>query len=184
MDDKNTTLELPDVRAAQETVERAIGNAIAAALELAPEDGEAGAGPTGEDGKPLYSILLLSDGASTTGISTDDAIGLAKEAGVAVHTIALGTDEGTVTVPNELGELQTVSVAPDRETLQEIAEQTGGRYFDAPTQADLDAVYEAIGSQVAWGEEEREVTVAFAGAGAVLLLVASSLSALWFGRLP
>ncbi len=89
-----------------------------------------------------------------------------------------------VTVPNELGELQTVSVAPDRETLQEIAEQTGGRYFDAPTQADLDAVYEAIGSQVAWDEEEREVTVAFAGAGAVLLLVASSLSALWFGRLP
>ena len=33
-------------------------------------------------------------------------------------------------------------------------------------------------------ERKQEVTVAFAGAGAVLLLVASGLSALWFGRLP
>jgi Ca-activated chloride channel homolog len=161
----------------------AIGDAIAAAIELAPKD-EEGTVPTGKDGKPLVSILLLSDGASTQGISTDDAIGLAQEAGIAVNTIALGTDAGTVTVPNELGEPQTVSVAPDRETLQEIAEETGGTYFDAPTADDLDAVYEAIGSQVAWDEEQREVTVAFAGAGAVFLLVASGLSALWFGRLP
>jgi Ca-activated chloride channel family protein len=163
----------------------AIGDAIAAALDLAPDDdGEGGEAPTDEDGKPLFSILLLSDGASTQGISTDDAIGLAQEAGIAVHTIALGTDEGTVTIPNELGEPQTVSVAPDRETLQEIAEETGGRYFDAPTQEQLDAVYEAIGSQVAWEEEKQEVTVAFAGAGAAFLLIASSLSALWFGRIP
>jgi Ca-activated chloride channel family protein len=161
----------------------AIGDAIAAALDLVSK-GEDGTIPTGEDGKPLASILLLSDGASTQGISTDDAIGLAKEAGVAVNTIALGTDAGTVTVPNELGELQTVSVAPDRETLEQIAEETGGTYFDAPTEQDLDAVYEAVGSQVAWDEEKQEVTVAFAGAGAVLLLLASGLSALWFGRLP
>ena len=161
----------------------AIGDAIAAALDLAPRDDD-GEIPTGEDGKPLVSILLLSDGASTQGISTDDAIGLAEAAGVAVHTIALGTDAGTVTVPNELGEPQTVSVAPDRETLQEIAEETGGTYFDAPTEEDLNAVYEAIGSQVAWDEEKQEVTVAFAGAGAAFLLLASGLSALWFGRLP
>jgi len=161
----------------------AIGDAIATAIDLAPKD-EDGTIPTGKDGKPLVSILLLSDGASTQGISTDDAIGLAKEAGIAVNTIALGTDAGTVTVPNELGEPQTVSVAPDRETLEEIASETGGTYFDAPTEQDLDAVYEAVGSQVAWDEEKQEVTVAFAGAGAVLLLLASGLSALWFGRLP
>ncbi len=161
----------------------AIGDAIATALDLAPKD-EDGNVPTGKDGKPLVSILLLSDGASTQGISTDDAIGLAQDAGIAVHTIALGTDSGTVTIPNQLGEPQTVSVAPDRETLQEIAEETGGQYFDAPTEQDLNAVYEAIGSQVAWDEEKQEVTALFAGGGAVLLLLASGLSALWFGRLP
>ena len=85
---------------------------------------------------------------------------------------------------NELGEPQTVSVAPDRETLEQIADETGGTYFDAPTEQDLNTVYEAVGSQVAWDKEKREVTVAFAGAGAVLLLLASGLSALWFGRLP
>ena len=161
----------------------AIGDAIASAIDLAPKD-EDGKVATGKDGKALVSILLLSDGASTQGISTDDAIGLAKDAGIAVNTIALGTDAGTVTVPNELGEPQTVSVAPDRETLEQIADETGGTYFDAPTEQDLNSVYEAVGSQVAWDEEKQEVTVAFAGAGAVLLLLASGLSALWFGRLP
>ncbi len=161
----------------------AIGDAIASAIDLAPKD-EDGKVATGKDGKALVSILLLSDGASTQGISTDDAIGLAKDAGIAVNTIALGTDAGTVTVPNELGEPQTVSVAPDRETLEQIADETGGTYFDAPTEQDLNSVYEAVGSQVAWDEEKQEVTVAFAGAGAVLLLLASGMSALWFGRLP
>jgi Ca-activated chloride channel family protein len=161
----------------------AIGDAIASALDLVPKDDQ-GKVPTGTDGRPLVSILLLSDGASTQGISVDDAIGLAKDAGVAVNTIALGTDAGTVTIPNELGEPQTVSVAPDRETLRRIADETGGRYFDAPTADDLDAVYESVGSQVAWDTRKREVTVAFAAAGAVLLLAASGLSALWFGRLP
>lgn len=180
-DDREEILELVD--GLESHTGTAIGDAIAAALDLAPRD-EDGELPTDEDGKPLFSILLLSDGASTQGISTDDAIGLAEDAGVAIHTIALGTDAGTVTVPNELGEPQTVSVAPDRETLQEIAAETGGTYFDAPTEEDLNAVYEAIGSQVAWEEEKQEVTVAFAGAGAAFLLLASGLSALWFGRLP
>ena len=98
--------------------------------------------PTGKDGKPLVSILLLSDGASTQGISVDDAIGLAKTAGIAVNTIALGTDAGTVSLPNELGEMQTVSVAPDRATLERIAERDRRTYFDAPTADDLNAVYE------------------------------------------
>ncbi|HEX2302074.1 MAG TPA: VWA domain-containing protein [Gaiella sp.] len=183
-DDRDEILELVDGLEAHTGT--AIGDAIAAALELAPEqDADEDAEPaTDEDAKPLFSILLLSDGASTMGISVDDAVGLAEDAGVAIHTIALGTDAGTVTVPNELGELQTVQVAPDRETLQEIAEATGGEYFDAPTEADLEAVYEAIGSQVAWDEEKREVTVAFAAAGALFLLLGSALSALWFGRLP
>jgi Ca-activated chloride channel family protein len=162
----------------------AIGDAIAAALKLAPEgDGEDGKA-TDENGKPLFSILLLSDGTSTTGIAVDDAIQLAKDAGVAVNTVALGTDDGVVSIPNELGELQTVQVAPDRDTLREIAEQTGGRYFDAPTADALDSVYESVGSQIAWDKKKREVTVAFAAGGAVFLLLASALSAAWFGRLP
>ena len=98
--------------------------------------------------------------------------------------IALGTDAGTAEITNYLGETETYPVPPDRETLKTIADETGGRFFEAPTEADLEAVYEQIGSQVSYEDEERELTAAFAGAGAVLLLLGGSLSALWFGRIP
>ena len=74
--------------------------------------------------------------------------------------------------------------ATDPETLRQIAEETGGQFFEAPTEADLQAVYEQIGSQVTYEDEERELTAAFAGAGALFLLLGASLSALWFGRIP
>jgi hypothetical protein len=45
-------------------------------------------------------------------------------------------------------------------------------------------VYQEIGSQVSYEDEERELTAAFAGAGALLLLIGAGLSALWFGRIP
>ena len=101
-----------------------------------------------------------------------------------VHTIALGTDEGTIDLPDEFGELRPFPVPPDPETLRQIAEETGGRFFEAPSEADLEAVYEEIGSQVATEDEERELTAAFAGAGAVFLIVGAGLSLLWFGRIP
>jgi Ca-activated chloride channel homolog len=160
----------------------ALGEAILRAVELAPEPAGEGAASDGE--QPLFSVLLLSDGANSTGIEPLDAVEQAREAGVAVYAVALGTDEGTVQVADDFGATRTVEVPPDRDTLRQVAEQTGGRYFEALTDAELQAVYEQIGSQVALEEEEREVTAAFAGAGAVLLLVGAAFSALWFGRIP
>jgi Ca-activated chloride channel homolog len=163
----------------QGEVGTAIGDAIRDSISLAPRD---------ENGqrsdKKLFAVLLLSDGANTAGVNPLDVLDEAKEAGVPVYTIALGTPAGTVEIPNEFGELQTISVPPDPETLRRIATETGGRFFEAPTEADLRAVYEEIGSQVSYEDEERELTAAFAGAGAVFLLIGASLSALWFGRIP
>lgn len=84
--------------------------------------------------------------------------------------------------PNSAGFTQTYAVPP--ETLRTVAEETGGRFFEAPTEADLEAVYREIGSQVSYEDEQRELTAAFAGAGAVFLLLGAGLSALWFGRIP
>jgi Ca-activated chloride channel homolog len=80
--------------------------------------------------------------------------------------------------------LKTYDVPPDPETLRTVAEETGGRFFEAPTEADLEAVYREIGSQVSYEDEQRDLTAAFAGAGAVFLLLGAGLSALWFGRIP
>ena len=158
----------------------ALGDAIVASVDLAPtaeEQERAG-------GKPLFAVLLLSDGANSTGSVPLAILDQAKEAGVPIYTIALGTPEGTVEITNDYGETQTYDVPPDPETLKRVAEETGGRFFEAPTEADLEAVYEEIGSQVSYEDEERELTAAFAGAAAVLLLIGGSLSALWFGRIP
>jgi Ca-activated chloride channel homolog len=176
-DDRDTVRT--SLQGIQGEVGTAIGDAIRDSISLAPRD---------ENGrrsdKKLFAVLLLSDGANTAGVNPLDVLDEAKEAGVPVYTIALGTPAGTVEIPNEFGELQTVSVPPDPETLRRIASETGGRFFEAPTEADLKAVYEQIGSQVSYKDEERELTAAFAGAGAVFLLIGASLSALWFGRIP
>jgi Ca-activated chloride channel homolog len=157
----------------------AIGDAIRDSIALAPRD------ETGErSDETHFAVLLLSDGANSAGVEPADVLDEVKEAGVPIYTIALGTDAGVVEIPNAFGELVPFSVPPDPETLRLIAEETGGRFFEAPTEADLEAVYEEIGSQVSYEEEERELTAAFAGAGAVFLLLGAGLSLLWFGRIP
>jgi Ca-activated chloride channel family protein len=159
----------------------ALGDAIEASVALA-DDPEATEDAVGE--KPLFAVLLLSDGANTTGSEPLAVVDEAKEAGIPIYTIALGTPDGTVEITNDYGQTETVNVPPDATTLRQIAEETGGRFFEAPTEADLRAVYEEIGSQVSWEDDERELTAALAGAGAVFLLIGASLSALWFGRIP
>jgi Ca-activated chloride channel homolog len=159
----------------------ALGDAIVESVALAPDPEEQ------EDlsgGKPLFAILLLSDGANSVGREPLDVIDEAKEVGVPIHTIAFGTPQGTVEITNDFGVTETFRVPPDPTTLRQVAEETGGRFFEAPTEADLEAVYEEIGSQVSYEDEERELTAAFAAAGAVFLLLGAGLSALWFGRIP
>ena len=75
-------------------------------------------------------ILLLSDGANTSGRTQPlDAAADAKQLGVAIFAIALGTDTGMVDVPDGNGQLRRIPVPPDPTTLHSIAEQTGGRSF-------------------------------------------------------
>jgi Ca-activated chloride channel homolog len=163
----------------QGEVGTAIGDAIRDSIALAPRD------ENGErSDEDLFAVLLLSDGMNSAGVDPLDILDEVKEAGVPIYTIALGTEAGTVQIPNEFGELETYEVPPDPETLRRIAEETGGRFFEAPSEADLEAVYEEIGSQVSYEDEERELTAAFAGAGAFFLLIGAALSALWFGRIP
>jgi Ca-activated chloride channel family protein len=154
----------------------ATGEALAAALGLVERSG------TG--GRPApAAIVLLSDGASTHG---RDPLPLADSAArlrVPIYTVALGTDDGTIEVETPSGTQQR-PVPPDRDTLQRLAAASGGRYFEATDGAELDEVYERLGSQVGKRDEQREISAAFAGTGALLLLVGGGLSLHWFRRLP
>ena len=144
----------------------------------------AGAADAASDVPPAF-IILLSDGAQTLGIVQPlDAADAAKEMGVPIFTIALGTQQGVAQVEDNQGRLRTVRVPPDEATLKEIAEITGGTFFSAPTKDDLDQIYKDLGSKIGYTEEEREVTWAFAGLGALLIAVSGGLSLLWFNRFP
>ncbi len=131
-------------------------------------------------GRAASVIVLLSDGTNTDGVLTPRAAAeRARVAGVRVHTVALGTEDGVL---NDTG--RPIPVPPDPETLAAVAEAAGGRFYRADDADGLSAVYDEVGRQVATEREPREVTAAFAGAGALVLLAGASLSALWLARLP
>jgi Ca-activated chloride channel homolog len=137
----------------------------------------------GEDA-PLV-VLLLSDGANTQGRAQPmEAAADAKGLGVPVFTIALGTDQGMVDVPDETGNLRRIPVPPDKLTLQRIAETTGARFFAAPSSRDLKAVYRELGSKIGFVKERQEVTVVFAATGLLFLVAGAAMSLVWFSRFP
>jgi Ca-activated chloride channel family protein len=137
------------------------------------------------DAVPVVAEVVLSDGANSTGtLEPIEAAQRAADLGVPIYTIALGTSEGTVDVPNMFGMTDQLPVPPDPETLATIAEMTGGRFFEAPTAEELAAIYESLGSKVGYVEEEQEVTQLFAAAGLLFVLVGGALAAHWFNRFP
>ena len=164
----------------------AMGDGLLRATEISQlgvgRGNEADARGSGGNGQGVpAAVVLLSDGANTDGETRpEEAAERAQSLGVPVFTVALGTEEGTVEGPGG----QEVPVPPDEETLRRIAEETGGESFASASEADLVSVYRDLGSSLGFVEEEREVTAAFAGAGAALILAGGVLSTLWFGRLP
>ncbi|GIW06932.1 MAG: aerotolerance regulator BatA [Dehalococcoidia bacterium] len=151
----------------------AIGDGLLAALgqlraEAAPAEG----------GAPPALVILLSDGASSAGVSPNQAAAEAVAAGVRVHTVGIG-QRGAAPIVN--GQVPAVL---DERTLQTIATETGGQYFYAAEAGDLERIYRDLGSQVRWVTEETEVTALVSGLGALLLLAGGLLGLRWFQRLP
>ena len=162
----------------------ALGDAIARSVDLGVTSLDEQLAAAKDSETPVV-VLLLSDGANTTGdYEPLEAAQKAKDAGVPVYTVALGTDAGTVQGPDGYGGIRTIRVPPDPETLSKVAELTGGKFFEAADQDALKSVYDEIGSQVGVEHKQRELTVFFTAAGAALLLLGGALSTLWFGRIP
>lgn len=158
----------------------AIGEAIFASLdavELAERNPIEGGD---ESEEPDAQIVLMSDGETTSGRPDVQGAQAAADAGVPVSTIAFGTDNGTIEVPGE----GTVDVSVNEQSLQAIAEGTGGDFFAATTGDELAAAFADIEGTVDSETVERELTTWFLGLGILLLVATSALSLLWFSRLP
>lgn len=126
------------------------------------------------------TIVLISDGENT---SRPDPLEIAQEAarrGVRIHTIGIGSPTGaTLEVEGFLVHTQL-----DEAMLQQIADMTGGTYYNAATEDDLRAIYEKIDPQMVVKSEKTEITALLAGFSLLVLLAGSLLSLIWFGRVP
>ena len=94
-------------------------------------------------------IILLTDGVNNRGaVDPITAAMAAKAMGVRIYTIGAGT-EGTITQRVDGGifgpRYQRIRVEIDEETLREVAETTGGRYYRATSEEKLEAIYKEIG---------------------------------------
>ena len=125
-------------------------------------------------------IVLLTDGENNMKPDPMEAAQFAADRGVPIHTIAVGSVEGTILEVNGF----TVHTKVDEATLQQISDITDGLYFNAETEEDLRTIYESIEPHFRINEEETEVTAVFAGLSILILLVGGMLSLLWFSHIP
>lgn len=129
---------------------------------------------------PSAAIVLLTDGENNMSPDPLAAAQAALDLGIPIHTIGIGSAAGVTLDVNGF----TVFTQLDEQTLQLIAQTTGGNYFNARNEADLATIYKNIAPQLVIKEEEMEVTSIFAGVGILTLLVGGVFSLLWFSRLP
>jgi Ca-activated chloride channel family protein len=158
----------------------AIGEAVFLGIEAIENSAEAAGEAAPQSGEAAGTIVVLSDGETTMGRSNDEAANAARSASIPVHTIAFGTDAGTIHDPFN-GE---IPVPVNEQALAELARQTEGKAMTAISVEQLSQVYEDLGRSVTVEREQVEIGDWFAGAALGLLTLAGVGSLLWFGRLP
>ncbi|MEM7093881.1 MAG: VWA domain-containing protein [Actinomycetota bacterium] len=134
-----------------------------------------------EGDAPPARIVLMSDGETTVGRPDEAAVDAARAAGISVSTIAFGTDRGFIEIPDDP---VPIPVPVNEGALAEIADGTGGEFFEAATTDELTAIYTDIGSAVATQETRVLVGSWFAGRAMILILIAAALSLVLSNRLP
>jgi Ca-activated chloride channel family protein len=111
----------------------AIGDAIGLALKRLRDD------PAGDAAHKQTVLILLTDGENDSGAMPPlQAAKLAQQAGLRIYTIGVGGRPRTDFFGNSIGG------GLDEDTLQKIAQATGGAYFRATNALKLEQVYKRI----------------------------------------
>ena len=139
-------------------------------------------------------IILLTDGVNNAGsIDPLTAASIAQAMGVKIYTIGVGKPgramypiddpifgKRYVYIPNEI----------DEESLQEIAEKTGGEYFRARSEKELEDIYNAIDqlekTEIKVNEyvQYRELFPVFVYLGLAFLVLEALLGQTLFRKIP
>ena len=134
-------------------------------------------------------VILLTDGVNNRGeVDPVTAARAAQAVGIRIYTIGAGSSGVIVTGQGVLQ--QRIRVEIDEETLEEVAEITGGRYFRATSEKKLEEIYRAIGEMEKTEIKTRdyvdyaELFTLFLWPGLVLLGVELVLANTKFRRIP
>ena len=165
-----------------------LGVGILTALNMVAPGADPGSGDTtttvdGEASRSYLApavIVLLTDGENTDPPDPLEAAQMAIDRGVRVHTVGLGTSEGTVVEIDGFNLFTSLN----EPALQDVALLTEGEYFRIEGLDDAPPVYEELETEFVVESREIEVTSILAGVSILLLLAGGGLSLLWFGRAP
>jgi Ca-activated chloride channel family protein len=114
----------------------AIGDAITLAVRRVHEQEK-------DEGDQV--LVLLTDGANTAGeVQPIKAAELAQQVGLRIYTIGIGAEQ--LEVSSLIGGRRRINPSADldEETLTQIAQLTGGRYFRATDTASLQDIYKLV----------------------------------------
>ncbi len=139
-------------------------------------------------------IILLTDGVNNRGeIDPADAANIAKDYGVKIYTIGVGTRGKAPFIYNDpyLGTRQIMmDVEIDEKLLKDIANKTGGLYFRATDKESLKDIFseidrwEKVEISAKKFSEAKEIYHFFLLAGLLLLILVEILRRSWLRVLP
>ncbi len=124
----------------------AIGDAIALAVKRFDEKKESN-----------RVLLLLTDGQNTAGkITPEQALELAVAKNITIYSIGIGAD---VMVQNSLFGARRVNPSSelDEESLQRLADETGGYYFRARASEDMSKIYQLLDELEPVEQEQQQM---------------------------
>jgi Ca-activated chloride channel family protein len=151
------------------------------------------------------TIVVLTDGRNTHGVDPVTAAGEAAARHVRIYTIGFGTPQPAPMVcePNQMNgdnafRGDNSAFGPpggyggygrgyqqiDKETLNQVADLTGGEYYEAENARALSDVLMDLPASISLQRQDIELTFWFALAGAIFVLVAVGLSQWWNRTIP
>jgi Ca-activated chloride channel homolog len=136
--------------------------------------------PVPRDAYEPVIVVLLTDGENTEEPDPGAAVQAARDRGIRIDTVGIGTAAGTTLEVEGF----LIHTGLDEAVLQGIAEATDGTYYPAADQDDLTRIYDDVGRRLVVRTEPFELTPVFALAGFALLVVGGLTSLRWFGRMP
>ncbi len=156
-------------------------------------------------GRSAATIVVLTDGANTQGVTPQTAAQQAADRHIPVYTIGFGTTTPTPLVCDSsqlsggfngnfggagaggfgYGGGRDGGVNPlviDENALRQVAATTGGRYYRAVDAGQLDSALKDLPSTITVAHRRTDVADTFAGIGGLLIALAIGLS-LWWNRI-